>query len=239
MIQAASEITEWYNVQQALIEADTYNLIAYCVGRTPQPFQVAAEFTGVSIVSLILMVVGGFFDLLSLGTGVFKAYYNGEGWAWGIFSDSLRLLVVAGPLAKGIKLISVPALTEVLVPAGETPFCTLISTIRALQETRIANFASVEEICLALKIKAQAYGLSEIVGIVKKLGGVSRTLGRTKFLQGIEGRAASNPTRVYLVDLRWKNDWAKGGGDAAHTVMVQYCPAKNCVMWWDPSGAYR
>ena len=98
------------------------------------------------------------------------------------------------------------------------------------------HFATVGDLARAMGIPLTdltKMSIGEVLPVLRKLQAVCDTVA-AKSPGEIEGLAKAAPQRVHLVDLTWAaGDW----GEQAHTVAVQWSRVKQCVMWYDPSGA--
>jgi hypothetical protein len=240
---SASMFADWYKAQESIIYRYAYDAICAdfkkMSGSDPWWMKIAyaGDIAAESLESIIVFIGGALFDTLALGQGIGEASV-GENPAWGIFSDGIRVLALAGPVTKLFKVFSVPAVPRVFTPStAEVPFCTLMSTANALRDSRIANFASAADLSRALGLGVPvARSISEVVPLIKTLGGAARMI-RVTSVDAVKALAQSRPGRVFLVDLRWKNPWWTKG-EAAHTLCVQWVPEKGSVMFLDPSGAF-
>ncbi len=241
---SASMFPDWYKAQEAIVYQYAYDAICADIRKMggSDPWWMKIEYGGEivanTLLSITMFIGGAIFDVLALGQGTGEAA-AGENPALGIFSDGLRVLALAGPVSKVLKVFSVPAVPRVFAApeAGENPFCTLMSTANALRAKNIANFATVADLSTALGLGApQARYIGEVIPLIGRIGGVARMV-TANSLKALEQIAKSRPGSVFLVDLRWRNDW-KRGGEMAHTLCMQWDKINGCVKFMDPSGAF-
>lgn len=123
MIPAASDITEWYKVSEAMTESAAWDALCYIVGdnrdKPATTFQLVIEWGGYSVVKAVMMVGGALFDLLSIGEGMGRASSGAENPLWGLTADGLRVLTVAGPIMRFLKFVRIIDLPKLFILPGE------------------------------------------------------------------------------------------------------------------------
>lgn len=234
-----SDFPDWYEVQKNMIEQDMAQRVEQAYATAGQPFGgvLTAGVTAAYFVEGAVLELGAMlFDLFRLGEGVGRATV-GDHPILGVFSDAVRLLTVVAPVGKIVKMVAPSELISVIQVTGKSSLCTPMSTVNALQATEGLHFASVADLCKALKLKLPpqgGVGVHEIAQLLPKLGArVSKVTGGS--VSSLEQLAARNVGDTFLVHLKWTT---KAGGQTLemnHTVAVQSFGGK--LKWLDPSGA--
>ena len=234
-----SDFPDWYEVQKNMIEQDMAQRVEQAYATAGQPFGgvLTAGVTAAYFVEGAVLELGAMlFDLFRLGEGLGKASV-GDHPILGIFADAVRLLTVVAPVGKIVKMVAPSELTALIEVKGRSPLCTPISSVNALHASEGLHFATVADLCKALKLKLPpqgGVGVREIAQLLPKLGArVSTATGGS--VSSLEQLAARNAGDTFLVHLRWT---AKAAGKTVqmdHTVAVQSFGGK--LKWLDPSGA--
>lgn len=234
-----SDFPDWYEVQKNMIEQDMAQRVEQAYATAGQPFGgvLTAGVTAAYFVEGAILELGAMlFDLFRLGEGLEKASV-GEHPILGIFADAVRLLTVVAPVGKIVKMVAPSELTSLIQVTGKSSLCTPISSVNALQASEGLHFATVADLCKALKLKLPpqgGVGVREIAQLLPKLGArVSTATGGS--VSSLEQLAARNVGDTFLVHLKWTAKAAGKTVEMDHTVAVQSFGGK--LKWLDPSGA--
>lgn len=135
---------------------------------------------------------GGFVDVLRLGEGVKEG-----GWGYG--KDALRLVAVAGPLARVGRF----ALARV-TPNPSGGVCAWVASAKALRQTGTRHFATVGELMQAAGHSQAPTTMSQMMGVLRSLGARVRNLGKVGSMADLKRLVASHPNDVVLFGVSWK-----------------------------------
>ena len=135
---------------------------------------------------------GGFVDVLRLGDGVRQGTWRG------VLHDGLRLLSLAGPIAKVGRGIS-----RVLAPNPGGGICAWVSATQALRQTGVRHFATIEDIALAAGKTPGAATMTELQQILRAAGADVRPLSTPATMAAVSELAQANPQGVVMFGIRW------------------------------------
>ena len=235
----ARALSQWYDFERKVVEQAAYDAINYTLDQCGNnQFALYVGATAYGLVQIVMAVGNSLVDITNLGLGIQGAWNGEENIIVGIFEDGMRVMTLAGPFAQGVKMFSCLKIARVMVPAtAEVPYCAFISAAQAMRNTAVAAFATIDDLCAALKMPLTATArmtVAEALKLVRRLGGVASMERSFSTLLQVEKAVKSSPLRVYLVELKWQaGDW----GEQCHAIAVQWDKARNCAVWMDPSGA--
>jgi hypothetical protein len=156
-------------------------------------------------------------DITKIGEGVEKG-------RWGYAEDALRLLSLAGPLAKGSAkignwVLSTHALkavrhARIIDRTLHLPSCVVVAATNALRITGTRAFATLEDIFSALSdsqlrniVKTGGKGLTmgDVLPIIRQLGASVRELksGLPKTIEEVTKIVRANPRSVLMYGIKW------------------------------------
>ena len=135
---------------------------------------------------------GGFVDVLRLGDGVRKGTWRG------VLQDGLRLLSLAGPIAKVGRGIS-----RVLVADPGGGVCAWVSATQALRQTGVQHFATIEDIALAAGKVPGGATMMELEKILTAAGADVRVLSTPATMAAVNELVRANPQGVVMFGIRW------------------------------------
>ncbi len=208
---ALEKLADWWDVQKK----DSEKALNAFVDEHPHLFGVAVAGT----VQTAMDLGSGFVDVLRVGEGVKQG-------GWGYAQDALRVVSLAGPVAR----IGRFGLTK-LVPNVAGPLCARISATQALRMTGVKHFAAVEDVIKSLAGKGIA-SMTEIAPELRQFGAEVRNLGQIKSLEHVRELVTKNPKGVITFAVRWVT---KAGKAAGHSV-VAYRDWVGRVRFMDRSG---
>lgn len=185
------------------------------------------------------MVLGsGLVDLLRIGDGVFK---EGGFKGWG--KDALRLIGIAGPTGKGLKLLKSAKHTRLaflIVDIGG-PRCSWVAAAKAMVQTgnKVNGklFAAVDDLAKAVGIpvpQTGAISLQAMTNYLKKLGAGVGPLRNITSLKEATGMLQKNGNVVLISTKAMKNGQQAGG----HAFYV-YKDVMGRLRLMDRSGVYK
>jgi outer membrane protein OmpA-like peptidoglycan-associated protein len=135
----------------------------------------------------------GFVDTIRLGDGV------REGTAGGILKDGLRLLTVAGPVARLGRGIS-----RFVAPNAKGGICAWVSATQALRQTGVRHFATIADLLEASGEGAPgALNLKALTRVLKSAGAEVRAMIAVD-MKGIEMLAKANPHGVVMFGVEFE-----------------------------------
>jgi hypothetical protein len=135
---------------------------------------------------------GGFVDVLRLGDGVRQGTWRG------VLQDGLRLLSLAGPIAKVGRGVS-----RVLVPNPGGKICAWVSATQALRQTGVQHFATIEDIALAAGKVPGGATMMELEQILTAAGADVRVLSTPATMAAVNELVRANPQGVVMFGIRW------------------------------------
>ena len=135
---------------------------------------------------------GGFVDVLRLGDGVRQGTWRG------VLQDGLRLLSLAGPIAKVGRGIS-----RVLVPNPSGGVCAWVSATQALRQTGVRHFATIEDIALAAGKVPGGATMMELEQILIAAGADVRVLSTPATMAAVSELVRANPQGVVMFGISW------------------------------------
>ena len=135
---------------------------------------------------------GGFVDVLRLGDGVRQGTWRG------VLQDGLRLLSLAGPIAKVGRGIS-----RVLVPNPSGGVCAWVSATQALRQTGVRHFATIEDIALAAGKAPGGATMMELEQILTAAGADVRVLSTPATMAAVNELVRANPQGVVMFGISW------------------------------------
>src|SRR5882724_9519654 len=135
---------------------------------------------------------GGFVDVLRLGDGVRQGTWRG------VLQDGLRLLSLAGPIAKVGRGVS-----RVLVPNPSGGVCAWVSATQALRQTGVRHFATIEDIALAAGKVPGGATMMELEQILTAAGADVRVLSTPATMAAVNELVRANPQGVVMFGIRW------------------------------------
>lgn len=182
-----SAVADKWDEQHAITEAE----LGRMVEENPGYFAVVVA-TGIST---SMQLGAGMVDVLRLGEGV------KEGTLAGVGKDALRLLQVAGPVAKVGRF----ALARVF-PDPKGGVCAWVAAAKALRQTGTRHFATLEDIAKAAGTTVPKLGgvssTADVVPALLNLGAKVRGLGTASSMQQVS-QAASAGEGVVLFGVKW------------------------------------
>lgn len=174
-------------------------------------------------VSTSMQLGAGMVDVLRLGEGV------KEGTLSGVAKDGLRLLQVAGPVARVGRF----ALARVF-PDPKGGVCAWVAAVKALRQTGTKHFATLEDIAKAAGKTVPELGgvgsMSRVVSAMLNLGAKVRGLGEASSIQQV-GQAALKSNGVVLFGVKWTIQ-----GEAVGHALYAYKDLTGVVRIVDRSG---
>jgi hypothetical protein len=180
------------------------------VGRTNNDFAIVAVGLAATLTHTAMFVGGGFVDVLRLGQGVRR------GTVGGVAQDGLRLLSVAGPLARTFRL-SLRLLPRLVGPVTETlatsqsGACAWVAAVNALRRTGVRHFATIAQMLEAAGITFSEAGqgirsLSRLLVPLRALGANPVVLRGDTTLQELTTLLQSQARRgVAIFGIGWPN----------------------------------
>jgi hypothetical protein len=135
---------------------------------------------------------GGFVDVLRLGDGIRQGTWRG------VLHDGLRLLSLAGPIAKVGRGIS-----RVLVPNPSGGICAWVSATQALRQTGVRHFATIEDIAAAAGKAPGGATMMELEQILIAAGADVRVLSTPATMAAVNELVRANPQGVVMFGISW------------------------------------
>ena len=135
---------------------------------------------------------GGFVDVLRLGDGVRQGTWRG------VLHDGLRLLSLAGPIAKVGRGIS-----RVLVADPGGGICAWVSATQALRQTEVRHFATIADIAAATGKVPGGATMTELEQILTAAGAEVRPLLTPATMAAVNELARANPQGVVMFGISW------------------------------------
>lgn len=194
----------------------------------------AAVYAGAGVLysvnKLTTTVASGFVDVLRLGDGAAEG-----GWGWG--KDALRLLMILGPAARGLRWAAalVPAVDETKTMGN----CGWIAATRLARWTSIKPLSTLGDLVKAAGLSSvtETGGLKavdELAQPLENLGVRTRIVGNVKSMQDVAELAAKNPNSAVMFGVRW----VKPSGQQAGHVLYAVRNVFGGLTIVDRSGAY-
>lgn len=152
--------------------------------------------------STAMEVGGGFVDVLRIGEGVKEG-------GWGYAKDALRVVSLAGPVAKVGKFgaqLTRSGLARVTTDPGG-PLCAWVASTKALRQTGTRHFAKVTDLIKAAKHSAAPKSMAEMISVLKKMGASGKHLGKPQSMKQLEQLTSQYRDGVILFGV----SWSKGG----------------------------
>ncbi|MGE0760436.1 MAG: LysM peptidoglycan-binding domain-containing protein [Pirellulaceae bacterium] len=210
-----SAIADKWDAQHAISEKELERLVE----EHPNYFAVVVA----TAVSTSMQLGAGLVDVLRLGEGVKDGTLSGVG------KDALRLLQVAGPVAKVGRF----ALARVF-PDPKGGVCAWVAAAKALRQTGTKHFATLEDIATAAGTTVSRLGgvssIANVVPALLNLGAKVRGLGTASSIQQV-GQAALKGNGVVLFGVKW----VMQGKNVGH-VLYAYKDTTGVVRIVDRSG---
>ena len=154
----------------------------------------------------------GFVDVLRLGDGITK-----EGGWRGVLHDGLRLLSIAGPVAKVGRGIA-----RFLVSDVDGGVCAWVSATQALRQTGTKALATIDDLVIATGRTPGPTSMPVLEKILEAAGATIKRLPRPSNMAAVKELAAAHPDGVVMVNLRWTRLVLEEGKivekEAVHTV---------------------
>jgi hypothetical protein len=162
----------------------------------------------------------GFVDILRVGDGVQKG-----GWGYG--QDALRLLVFAGPVLRGGRiLLSEVAAVDAMPNVGN---CGWVATARALRLSGVKHYARLADL-IPDGVKP-VWGLnhvSDMVPFLNRAGAVVKVFHDPQTLQEVVATTRAYPGEVVMFGIE-----GEGGG---HAILAYANPVSRTVQFLDRTG---
>lgn len=188
-------VADWWGKQREISEGELEEFI----DRYPNLFGV-----GVATAVHTSMALGsGFVDLLRLGEGTAQG-----GWGYG--RDALRLLVVAGPIFRGGRLLLARA-----TPNATGPVCSYIASAGALRRTGTRFFVRASDL-IAKSGGGAPTSMSQLLGLLRTFGAKVRSLGQPSTVADLQRLTATHRNGVVLFGIRWTRPSGAGAGHALY-----------------------
>ncbi len=137
---------------------------------------------------------GGFVDVLRLGDGV------RQGTARGILQDGLRVLSLAGPVARLGRGIA-----RFVAPNPSGGICAWVSATQALRQTGVQHLATIEDIAAAAGKVPKGLSMVELEETLTSVGADVRPLAAPADMAAVSELAQANPHGVVMFGLKWIN----------------------------------
>lgn len=156
-----------------------------------------------TVVHTSMTLGSGLVDLLRLGEGVKKG-----GWR-GLAEDGLRLLTLAGPIARGARGVA-----RFLVPNSFPGhgICGWITATQVLRQTGVKHFALLEDLVRASgRSEIDSLYLHEIEALLKQLGARTTYLSTVQSVKEIAALLARNPRSVVVFGAQYVHNGVQGG----------------------------
>ena len=187
MMKLLSAIADKWDDQHAISDGELERMVE----EHPNYFAVVVA----TAVSTSMQLGAGLVDVLRLGEGV------KEGTLTGVGKDALRLLQVAGPMAKVGRFALARVFRD---PQGGV--CAWVAAAKALRQTGTKHFATLEDVAKAAGTTVPKLGgVRSIAGVVPallNLGAKVRGLGTASSMQQV-AQAARNGKGVVLFGVNW------------------------------------
>jgi hypothetical protein len=214
------DIADWWDEKKRETEA----ILEEWVEDDPSWFAVAVAGT----VQTAMDIGGGTVDTLRLGEGIKEGGWRGVG------EDALRLIGLAGPIAKGARGISAFYTRN---PCGS--ICGWVSASKALRHTGVQHFSTVDDLARASgQVPGGIADVADLIPVLQVSGATARVVqvpvaqGFLRILQSIGARARamrppqtmdevvklikSNPDGVVIFGISWFH--TKQGKQVGHAL---------------------
>lgn len=134
----------------------------------------------------------GFVDVLRLGDGI------KEGTWRGVVHDGLRLLAIAGPVAKVGRGIA-----RFVVPDAGGNVCAWVSATQALRQTGVQHFATIDDLVIATGRTPGPASMPVLEDILRASGAEVTRLPKPANMLAVKELAAANPNGVVMFGIKW------------------------------------
>lgn len=159
-------------------------------------------------------VASGYADVLRFGNGFASGYQNGD--YWGYLEDSLRGLVLLGPVARGLKHAKVgigraigPRMAKFIKQLPTRTDCSWLTSVKALRMTGVRPLARVSELVRKAAIpgvqsaeQASWSFLEPLMGAMRKLGAKPKQLSFHS-IEDLLKYSSSNPKGVVAFSVEY------------------------------------
>lgn len=170
---------------------ESQRILQEWVNKSDSDAELYAKAAGATLVHTAMTLGGGLVDVLRLGEGI------KEGGTWGYAQDALRLLSLAGPVAK---LGRLGAARWTFSPRG--PWCASVATAKALRHTGTRMFVKATEIMAKTGMKPPG-NLSEFIPLLRQLKARFEEISSLRNINALETLTHQNPRAVILFGVEW------------------------------------
>ena len=181
------KIANWWDGKHK----ESEDILQEWVNNNNSDLEMNAKAVVATIVSTSMILGAGLVDVLRIGEGIKK------GGTWGYFQDGLRLLSIAGPIAR---LGRLGAAKWTFDPGGN--WCASIAMAKALRQTGTKLFIRASEVIQ--KTGFAPTNLNQFIPVLKSMGARVREVSKLKDMKALEQLVADNPKSVIMFGVTWK-----------------------------------
>jgi hypothetical protein len=227
-----NQVADWFDDNRRWGDAYLDNTFQGWINSTEDPsswtssglgYAVTVGGTGVlyAVWHLSTTVASGFVDVARMGDGTYD-WATGQGSAWGIGQDALRLLMVAGPALRMARYgVALVAEVDEFSNMGN---CTWVAATRALRMTGVKHYATLGDLMSASGLTAPAEMggafADEMVPALRFLGADARVVVEAAdSMEGVVKAANANPNGVIMFSVEWTPPGT--AQSVGHTLLAQ------------------